>query len=186
MALGVGLTQVNITEAVAGYCDAMSEAFILRPLTRRQVNQAYALVRHALPHASPARWDAFARARIGNDGLRRNHGIMTLQSQAGYILGLFIYDLRDDLQDGRTLSVSHVAVAELVGQATLARHLVDGMVTIARLHDCAVIDVRLPRQGHDDVLPALLSGAGFEVEGEHARHCLAGQVPLAACAGAGR
>jgi hypothetical protein len=29
-----------------------------------------------------------------------NNGIITLQSQIGYILGLFIYDLRDDLQEG--------------------------------------------------------------------------------------
>jgi len=164
----------------------MSEALILRPLTRRQVNQAYALVRHALPHASPERWDGFARARIGSEGLRRNHGIITLQSQTGYILGLFIYDLRDDLQDGRTLSVSYVAVAELVGQATLARHLVDGMVTIARLHDCSMIELRLTRQIHGEALRDLLRSDGFEIDGGHARHRLTGQAPLAACAGAQR
>jgi hypothetical protein len=179
------LTHVNIADAKAGYRDAMPDPFILRPLTRRQVAQAYALVRHALPHATPARWDSFARARIGADGLRRNQGIITLQSQAGYILGLFIYDLRDDLQDGRTLSVSHVAVAELVGQATLAQHLVDGMVTVARLHDCATIEASLPQHGRGDLLRDQFRGAGFDVDGRHARHRLAGAAPLAACASGG-
>lgn len=158
----------------------MPDAFILRPLTRRQIRQAYALVRNELPDATEARWEAFARARTAAAGTIRKDGIMTLQNQTGYILGLFVYDVRDDLQDGRTLSVTHVAVAELIGQHMLARQLVEGMSTVARLHNCAAIDVCLPQSGPRASLNTLFQDAGFDFDGMHARQSLRGEAPLAA------
>jgi hypothetical protein len=163
----------------------MIEPFLLRPLTRRHIEQAYALVRQQMPQVTEARWRAFARARIGAAGPRRDCGIMTLQSQAGYILGLFVYSAWDDIEHGRTLGVAHIAVAELVGQASLARHLIDGMVVVARLNDCAAIDARLPRAGLGEIMHRQFRHTGFEVDGRHAQHRLAGDAPLAARVGAG-
>lgn len=174
------LIHVNIAPPRDGYRAGMPDAFVLRPLTRQQIRQAYPLVRSHVPEVSEARWDAFARARTAAAGTVRKDGIMTLQNQTGYILGIFVYDVRDDLQAGRILSVAHTTIAELVGQQTLTEHLLEGMFTVARLHDCAAIDVQLPQSGPRASLNTIYQRAGFAFDRMHARQSLRGERPLAA------
>ena len=143
------------------------DVLTLRPLTRRQIGQAFALIRTEMPEAVAGRWRSFALARSGPGpgGGVRDRGIMTVQNQTGYILGLFVFDVRDDLRDGRTLAVSHLAVPGLVGRGTLARHLVEGVITIAQLNDCRMIDVTLPEAQAE--LTSAFRHSGFTFDALH-------------------
>jgi len=147
----------------------LPDALVLRPLARNQIGQAFALVRQELPDATERRWAAFAASRTGAASAGSGRGIMTLQSQAGYILGLFVYDVRDELHEGRTLHVTSVAVAQLIGRRTLARQLADGMAATARLHGCMMVDVELPESDPHGDLATLFREQGFDPAGRHAR-----------------
>lgn len=118
----------------------MPDPFIPRPLSRDQIAQAYPLVQAILPGTSLARWSDFARSHTLERGER---GIMTLQNQAGYILGLFTHEVRDELSLGRALVAGNIMVADFPGREQILDALIDAMHMLGNLRRCAAISARL-------------------------------------------
>jgi len=111
-----------------------------RPLGRDQIAQAFPLVQAIVPGTSLARWTDFARRHTLERGER---GIMTVQNQGGYILGLFTHEVQDDLSLGRALVAGNVMVADFPGREQTLDALIDAMHMLANLRRCAAISARL-------------------------------------------
>ncbi|HYG90520.1 MAG TPA: hypothetical protein VD978_30170 [Azospirillum sp.] len=127
----------------------MDDGFIAKPLGKRQVDQAFPVVRAILPNLALDRWRAFAAARLdrtqGASGpavIRA--GIMTVQNERGYIHGLFSYSADDHLHHGCVLTVENFIVHDLFNLPDVAATLLRAMDTIARDLGCSAIHTNLP------------------------------------------
>jgi hypothetical protein len=118
----------------------MADPLIPRPLSRDQVAQAFPLVQAILPGTSLARWTDFARRHTLERGER---GIMTVQNQTGYILGLFTHEVQDELSLGRALVANNIMVADFPGREQTLNALIDAMQMLANLRRCAAISAAL-------------------------------------------
>ncbi len=125
----------------------MDDGFVAAPLRRRQVDQAFPLVRAIAPELGVERWRAFANAIIIEPaGVVAPSGIMTVQNTQGYIHGLFSYTMDDHLRHGRVLSVNNFIVLDLFDVAAAAGALLKAMDATARSLSCAAIHTNLPEQ----------------------------------------
>jgi len=122
----------------------MSSDFIARPLPAAQVLQAYPLVQALDPGLSAERWQAFANALGDGGGGAPRDGIMTLQTVAGYIHGLFVHRLHRDLRDGLQLQVDHLVTFELPGRQSALRAALRVVEQLAREQRCDSIAVNMP------------------------------------------
>lgn len=145
----------------------MDDAYIAKPLGRRQIDQAFPLVRVLDPDVGVDRWRAFAAAVVtggtledgapfslftplpeeiqnDSDATPGLTGIMTIQDDQGYIHGLFSYFVKQDLHQGRVLSADNVIVLDMVDTAAAAAALLRAMDRTARALDCAAIHTYLP------------------------------------------
>lgn len=149
----------------------MDGGFTAKPLGMRQIDQAYPLVRAIAPDLPVERWRSFATARIGASATPgMPTGIMTVQSDRGYIHGLFIYAERDDLRHGKTLSVDNFIVLDLFNVADAASSLIQSMETLAKALGCVAIQASLPEcyaQGGttDGFMAGFFRDAGHHVDG---------------------
>lgn len=125
----------------------MDDGFIAKPLEKRQIDQAFPVVRAILPDLGVERWRAFAAAMIsvGDTMGGPRTGIMTVQNGRGYIHGLFSYAVEENLHHGRILAVDNFIVHDLFdlpGTATVLLRAMDG---IARGLGCSAIHTSLPK-----------------------------------------
>ena len=125
------------------YKSAMVDALVVRPLERRQIAQAFPLVRAILPETSLSRWTDFARTHTHERAERAARGIMAAQNQGGYIAGIFTHEARDELALGRTLTIGNLMVADFPGRDGTVDYLIDGMDSLANLRGCVAITVDL-------------------------------------------
>jgi hypothetical protein len=118
--------------------------FLTRPLERDQIAQAYALIQSADPSVSLDRWTRFAHKMTALPRSSRHTGIMTVQTEAGYMCGLFVFEILEDLRHNRTLVIRHVFAISLVQREAIVRSLLDSAESLAHLNGCdsviAVID----------------------------------------------
>ena len=149
----------------------MDGGFTAKPLGMRQIDQAYPLVRAIAPDLPVERWRGFAEALIGaSEGPGASAGIMTAQSDRGYIHGLFTYAAREDLRHGKVLSVDNFVVLDLFNLADAAFSLIRAMDTISRTLNCAAIHTILPDSyaeagGGDRSVMGFFRDAGHHVDG---------------------
>ena len=73
----------------------------------RTIDKAYPLVRDTIPGVTVNRWVKFSRAHLARRSPDRPRGVMTIQNAAGYILALFVFEVRDDLYASRILYLDH-------------------------------------------------------------------------------
>ena len=121
----------------------MSDHFVVKPLTRERIPQAFVLVSIFDAALSQDAWCHYATAIVesADNGLAR--GIMTVQSQRGYIYGLSVHDLKHELRRGRILEVENFVVADLVGARPAAGLLLESLEGIAREQQCHCMSLRL-------------------------------------------
>lgn len=121
----------------------MVDTLAVRPLERRQIAQAFPLVRATLPDTRLTRWTEFARGYTHPRMERGSRGLMAAQNQAGYIAGLFTYEVKDELALGRSLTIGNLLVADFPGRDKTAEHMIEGMHALANLLGCIAISVEL-------------------------------------------
>ena len=113
--------------------------FLTRPLERDQIAQAYALIQSADPSLSLDRWTRFAHKMLAQPRPSRHTGIMTIQTEAGYMCGLFAFEIVDDLRLNRTLAIRNVFAISLVQPEAIIRALLESAESLAHLNGCAAI-----------------------------------------------
>ncbi len=137
-----------------------------RPLTPERVAQAFPLIQIAFPAVSLEDWRDFAtppaRAQGQVDG-----GIITVDSEQGYIVGLCCYRVAQDLRHRAVLLANHFLILDLIGQQAVGRALADAVESLARNRRCTAIHTSLPEagvKGADDWLVRILRSRGHRVE----------------------
>ncbi|HYD30223.1 MAG TPA: hypothetical protein VEB64_05120 [Azospirillaceae bacterium] len=141
----------------------MDDAYFVKPLGRRQIDQAFPVVSACSPGIGVERWRAFAAAVIPAADLEAAPssphaivmaddspatpaptGIITAQSDRGYIHGLFSYAVEPDLRHGRVLTADNFVVLDLVDPDAPATVLLKAMEHLARRLGCGAIHASLP------------------------------------------
>jgi hypothetical protein len=121
----------------------MSGHFVVKPLTLEGISQAFVLISIFDPALSQDAWCRYAAAIVesADNGLAR--GIMTVQSQRGYIYGLSVHDLKHELRRGRILEVENFVVVDMIGAKPAAGLLLESLEGIAREQQCHCMSLRL-------------------------------------------
>jgi len=142
----------------------MNDFYITRLLPRRQVDQAYAVVRTVISDLQVDGWRRFAASLLladddgawpagsgdadgagaGDRATMPSRSIMTVQSDRGYIHGLFSYGVEEHLRHGRILAVDNFMVVDMFNPAGTASLLLRAMDQIAHILGCKAIHATLP------------------------------------------
>lgn len=157
MELQIGLAPANDPHPV-------TVKFLTRPLERDQIAQAYALLQSADPAITLDRWSRFAHRLIAPPRVNRPTGIMTIQTEAGYMCGLFVFDIVDDLRLTRTLTIRNVVAISLVQPDAIVCALLAAAESLAHLNGCAAITT-LVDPGADGWVTEQLASNGFRKTG---------------------
>lgn len=129
---------------------APEKPLVSRLLDKAGIDRAYPLVRNIAPGVTLERWNRFARPQISARSAKWPRGLMTVQNAAGYILGLFGFEVRDDLHQSRTLCIRNIIVPNVPGRDTIWASLVDAAETLAGTNRCQGIRAELA----DDLDPS--------------------------------
>lgn len=122
----------------------MDTGFIAKPLTARQIDQAFPLIQVLAPGLDVDRWRAFAHAMIPDGApIPAPTGIISIQNGHGYIHGLFSYACTQDLCHGTVLAVENVIVLDLFDMAGAAVTLVGAVDRLAAALGCSAIHTSL-------------------------------------------
>ena len=117
----------------------MGELLIPRLLDDSMVDRAYTLVRTLAPNMTPARWLKFTGLQAGSRPASRPEGFMSVQNSAGYIFGLYRFEVRDTLDMSRVLCADNIIVANLPGRDRIWAVMAETMENLARMNDCRSI-----------------------------------------------
>lgn len=152
----------------------MPEPLAPRLLDRDMIDRAYPLVRGIASGITLDRWVRFARPLVSSRSASRPRGLMTIQNTAGYILGLYGFEVRDELQVNRTLCVENIIIASIPGREAIWAAVIDSAENLAKLHGCEAIRAGLqddldPAASHDrSWIAASFESAGYALEGVRA------------------
>lgn len=151
----------------------MDDTLAPRLLDRDMIDRAYPLIRNIAPGITLDRWTRFARPVVTSRSTAWPRGLMTVQNTTGCILGLFAFEVRDDLTDGRTLHLDNLMTASIPGRDRIWAAIMDAAEHLARVNGCRVIRAGLVGDlDHSDKdrtwLVHSLEGAGFALEGVRA------------------
>ncbi len=151
----------------------MNEALTPRLLDKSTIDRAFPLVRNLLPAMTHERWTQFARPHLSSRSPHWPRGLMAIQNPKGYILGLFVFEVRDDLYENRALCIDNIIVPNLPGRDLVWASIVDTAEHLAAMNGCRVIRAGLADEldpGDTDRawLSASLEKAGYSLEGVRA------------------
>lgn len=128
----------------------MEVRFIAKALPPDRVMQAYPLLQASEPSLTLERWQEFAEGRsntgngkTGNGKTGCNCGIIAVESENGYLHGLFTFDIAEDLTLGRTLFIDNIVVADLVRRRPVVEAMIDKIEALAAAHDCRAQRIHL-------------------------------------------
>ncbi|MEE8535718.1 MAG: hypothetical protein V3S45_06690 [Kiloniellales bacterium] len=154
----------------------MSGDFLVRPLASSRVQEAFPLVSVFHRDLSEDAWSEYAAAFV--ELPENGHGIMTVQSDAGYIHGLSAYHVKFELRRGAVLQVENFVVMDLFGAKRVAKMLLHALEGVARSRHChcmslTLLDPRMRRWMRETQRPApdLFAAAGFRGEPLRLRKC---------------
>ncbi len=151
----------------------MSEPLSPRLLDRETIDRAYPLVRNISAGITLDRWNRFARPLVASRSTLWPRGLMTIQNTAGYILGLFGFEVRDDLQENRTLVIENIVIANIPGRDTIWAVIIDAVDNLAKFHGCHAIRAGLsdeldPSDSDRGWFASAFETAGYSLEGVRA------------------
>jgi hypothetical protein len=151
----------------------MDGALTPRLLDKTTIDRAFPLVRSLVPAMTQERWTQFARLHLASRSPHWPRGLMTIQSPGAYILGLFVFDVRDDLYETRALCIDNIIVPNLPGRDLVWAAIVDAAEHLATMNGCRVIRAGLadeldPNDTDRAWLSASLEKAGYSLEGMRA------------------
>lgn len=148
----------------------MNDALTPRLLDKSTVDRAFPLVRNLIPKITPDRWTQFARPHLASRSPHWPRGLMAIQNPGGYILGLFVFEVRDDLYETRALCIDNIIVPNLPGRDLVWASIVEAAEHLATMNGCRVIRAGLADEldpGDTDRawLAASLEKSGYAMEG---------------------
>src|SRR4029077_3011704 len=99
--------------------------------------------------------------------LDRPRGVMTIQNAAGYILALFVFEVRDDLYEGRILYLDYFMVPNVAGRRRIWDSAIGAAENLARLNGCRAIRAELggELERSDENLLTSLERSGYSPAG---------------------
>lgn len=166
----------------------MDDSLTPRLLDKSTIDRAFPLVQNLIPAITHERWTQFARPHLASRSPNWPRGLMAIQNPAGYILGLFVFEVRDDLYESRALCIDNIIVPNLPGRDLVWAAVVDTAEHLAAMNGCRVIRAGLA----DDLdgkasdrawLAAALERSGYSVEGIRAFKRMAAEPRVAAAPG---
>ena len=148
----------------------MEEKLQPRLLTRESVVQAFPLVCNVLPQVTLKQWVGFARPHMMVGWQTMPRGLMTVQNDDGYILGLFSFEVRDDLTETRILWANNIIVPNIPGRDVVWATLVGAIDGLAKTNRCHAVRAGLAdtlvRAGSDRRwVTTSLEKAGYSFDG---------------------
>ena len=151
----------------------MADTLIARLLDRATIDRAYPLARDILPGLTLDRWIRFVRPYLAPRRPDWPRGVMIMQNTAGYILGLFVFEVREDLQESRTLCVDNIIIPSLPGRDTIWASTIAAAEQLAKTSRCRAIEAGLtgqldPSDGDRAWVFASLESSGYSFGGVRA------------------
>jgi hypothetical protein len=119
--------------------DLTEPGLVARLLEKEAVERAYPLVHNLAPGVTLARWNEFARPQIAARAGERPHGLMTIRNPAGYILGLYGFEVRDELRENRTLCISNIIVPNVPGRDWIWDSMAESIDALAADYRCRAV-----------------------------------------------
>jgi hypothetical protein len=149
---------------------AMVETLTPRFLDRRTIDKAYPLVRNIVPGMTAGRWTQFVRTHLAPRSPDWPRGVMTIQNGAGYILSLFAFEVRADLQGSRIFYMDHIMIPNLPGRGTLWASTIGAAERLAEMNGCRAIEAefRAGAEHSDKDLLTSLERSGYAPSGVRA------------------
>jgi hypothetical protein len=160
----------------------MPDPLAPRLLDRDMIDRAYPLVRGIAADITLDRWNRFARPLVASRSTQWPRGLMTIQNKAGYILGLFGFEVRDDLHQSRTLWVENIVIANIPGRDAIWEAVINAAEHLAQIHGCRAIHAALsdelnPADSDRSWLMQSFETAGYSLDGVRAcKHIEAGNA----------
>jgi hypothetical protein len=117
---------------------------LVRSLDKSEVDQAYALVRLAVPSLDAASWRAFARSMLTRKGAERG-GILVAVENGPSFTGMLVYYLGHDLRCGPLMIVDPLVPVGFSKRhaGALTQALLAGAEAIARRLGCSTLRVTI-------------------------------------------
>ena len=150
--------------------EAENKVLIPCPLEKAAIGRAYPLVRNIAPSVTLEQWQRFAQPKIGPCSPTRRRGLMSIQNPSGYILGLFGFEIRDELGDGPTLCMHNIIVPNVPGRGAIWASIAGVAETLAKDNGCGAVradvadDLDLTDTDRAWVV-ACLEKSGYAIEG---------------------
>lgn len=119
------------------------EWLLAHPMDESALGRAFPLAANLSPNLTLNRWNEFTRSFLVRRGEASSRGFMGIQNVAGHILGLFSFEIRDGLQQGRTLCVDNIVVPTFPGRNLIWRAIIDAIDNLAARNDCRLISADL-------------------------------------------
>lgn len=120
----------------------MSDRFIVKPLDRRRVDQAWPLVQTGRAANDRDAWRHYAAAL-----LRTNHsGIRTVEGDHGYIHGLYAYQALPSPKHGKVLQVDLFLALDLIEPEVAIDLMLSDMDSVALTLGCGAVHLHLPQR----------------------------------------
>lgn len=151
----------------------MDDVLTPRLLDDSMVERAYALVRNLAPGVTRARWRQFVMPSVRPGSSAWPRGLMSVQNAAGYILGLYRFEVRRSLYVRRILTVDNIIVADLPGRERIRATIIKTMENLASLYGCPLIRAEISNDfdladGERNWILTAFEGSGFSVGGTYA------------------
>jgi hypothetical protein len=148
----------------------MDDKLTPRLLDRSTIDRAFPLVRNLVPSITLDRWARFAKPHMVARSPNWPRGLMTVQNAAGYILGLYVFEVRDDLYESRALCIDNIIVPNIPGRDMIWESIVDSVEQLAAVNGCRAIRAGLadeldPSDSDRAWLQSSLEHSGFSLEG---------------------
>jgi hypothetical protein len=121
----------------------MVDTLTPRFLDRRTIDKAYPLVRNMVSGMTAARWTQFVRPHLVPRSPDWPRGVMTIQNAAGYILALFVFEVRDDLYESRILYLDNIMIPNMPGRRMIWASAIGAAEHLAELNGCSAIRAEL-------------------------------------------
>ena len=143
--------------------DRMTDGFTAKPLALNKINQAYPLVRAARPDLTADGWRAVAAEYLAarQDAPETPCGVVAVQNEQGYIVGLFCYAACDDMRHGVALQVENLTAIDLFNQAGVMETLLREVEKVARRLRCRAVLAARPTCSRPDSQSGRLVSACF-------------------------
>jgi hypothetical protein len=137
------------------------EEYVIEPLARSAILNAYPLIQLTDPHMSLRAWKTRALAAIGRRG-SGEHGILVAKRRARqHICGMVSFQTERDFAQGRVLVASHLIAVDILNARAIMLDLVKALAVQARKQNCKLVRLVV---ADGAAMADMLPGAVLEAE----------------------